>query len=130
MSRNYPRERPKNKQALAAEFPTAAGVRPVFSNLANVYELLRLGDGQAGGVGGAGGDGGSSRVGGGEGERMSDSERAMLPFEGRLLMFWRGNGVEETTGRLLLKKLDYLQVGYGGVAATRAASTVVAVARW
>ncbi|CAM9602917.1 unnamed protein product, partial [Ectocarpus sp. 8 AP-2014] len=34
----------------------------------------------------------------------------MLPFEGRLLVFWRGNGVEETRGRLLLKKLDYLQV--------------------
>lgn len=32
------------------------------------------------------------------------------PFEGRLLVFRRGNGVEETEGRLLLKKLDYLQV--------------------
>ncbi|CAN0580122.1 unnamed protein product [Ectocarpus sp. 12 AP-2014] len=38
----------------------------------------------------------------------------MLPFEGRLLVFWRGNGVEETRGRLLLKKLDYLQVCLGG----------------
>lgn len=110
----------------------------MFSNLANVYELLRLGGGQAGGaggVGGAGGAGGSSRGGtgistdGGEVGRMSDSERAMLPFEGRLLMFRRGNGVEETTGRLLLKKLDYLQVGWdGGAAAAALASTVVAVA--
>jgi len=81
----------------------------VFSNLANVYELLRVKDGQAGGAG-AGGAGGSSGADGGEGGRMSESERAMLPFEGRLLMFRRGNGVEETTGRLLLKKLDYLQV--------------------
>lgn len=47
-------------------------------------------------------------------KRIRDSERAMLPFEGRLLVFWRGNGVEETRGRLLLKKLDYLQVYLGG----------------
>lgn len=58
----------------------------------------------AGAAGAAAEDGGANRI--------SDSERAMLPFEGKLLMFRRGNGVEETKGRLLLKKLDYLQVLY------------------
>eukprot|EP00752_Nemacystus_decipiens_P016356 g14627.t1 len=105
-------------QALAAEFPTAAGVRPVFGNLANVYELLRRRGSSVDGVGEVEGEGGAgaaaaeddgSQGGGGGKTRISDSERAMLPFEGKLLMFRRGNGVEETKGRLLLKKLDYLQ---------------------
>lgn len=38
------------------------------------------------------------------------AQQSMVPFEGRLLVFKRGNGVEETKGRLLLKKLDYIQV--------------------
>lgn len=66
-------------------------------------------DGGEGGAPAAAEDG-SSRGKSGGSSRISDSERAMLPFEGRLLMFRRGNGVEETKGRLLLKKLDYLQV--------------------
>lgn len=46
---------------------------------------------------------------GNEGSKAG-SQPVPLPFDGRLLVFRRGNGVEETTGRLLLKKLDYLQV--------------------
>lgn len=80
-------------------------MRPVFGNLANVYELLRSRSSEAGGQAA---DRGKDAV--AATKDVSDSERAMLPFEGRLLMFRRGNGVEETTGRLLLKKLDYLQV--------------------
>lgn len=95
-------------QALAAEFPTAAGVRPVFGSLANVYELLRRRCRDVVGEGAANDSRGEDAV--AAAKRIRDSERAMLPFEGRLLVFWRGNGVEETRGRLLLKKLDYLQV--------------------
>lgn len=51
-----------------------------------------------------GGRGGKGKETGGGGKREQ------VPFEGRLLVFRRGNGVEETKGRLLLKKLDYLQV--------------------
>ncbi|CAN0142732.1 unnamed protein product, partial [Ectocarpus fasciculatus] len=94
-------------QALAAEFPTAAGVRPVFGSLANVYELLRRRCRDVVGEGAASDSRGEDAV--AAAKRIRDSERAMLPFEGRLLVFWRGNGVEETRGRLLLKKLDYLQ---------------------
>ncbi|CAM9667331.1 unnamed protein product [Ectocarpus sp. 12 AP-2014] len=94
-------------QALAAEFPTAAGVRPVFGSLANVYELLRRRcrdvEAEVAANDSRGEDAAAAA------KRIRDSERAMLPFEGRLLVFWRGNGVEETRGRLLLKKLDYLQ---------------------
>lgn len=96
-----------HNQALAAEFPTAAGVRPVFTNLANVYELLRSKSSEGEGQAADQGDGAAAKG-------ISESERAMLPFEGRLLMFRRGNGVEETTGRLLLRKLDYLQVRFMG----------------
>lgn len=93
-------------------------MRPVFGNLANVYELLRRrgssvgeereGEEERGGAAAA--EDSSSRGEDAGANRISDSERAMLPFEGKLLMFRRGNGVEETKGRLLLKKLDYLQV--------------------
>ena len=34
---------------------------------------------------------------------------ASLPFDGRMLLFHRGYGTENTRGRLLLPKLDYLQ---------------------
>lgn len=95
-------------QALAAEFPTAAGVRPVFGSLANVYELLRR---RCRDVEGEAANDSRGEDAAAAAKRIRDSERAMLPFEGRLLVFWRGNGVEETRGRLLLKKLDYLQVG-------------------
>lgn len=85
----------------------------MFGNLANVYELLRRRgssvDEEGGGTA-AGAEDDSSQGKEGGATRISDSERAMLPFEGKLLMFRRGNGVEETNGRLLLKKLDYLQV--------------------
>ncbi|CBJ25706.1 conserved unknown protein [Ectocarpus siliculosus] len=94
-------------QALAAEFPTAAGVRPVFGSLANVYELLRRRCRDVEWDGAANDSRGEDAA--AAAKRIRDSERAMLPFEGRLLVFWRGNGVEETRGRLLLKKLDYLQ---------------------
>lgn len=79
-------------------------MRPVFGNLANVYELLRSRSSEEEGQAADRGKDAAAK------KDVSDSERAMLPFEGRLLMFRRGNGVEETTGRLLLKKLDYLQV--------------------
>lgn len=88
----------------------------MFGNLANVYELLRRRGSSVDeeGEGGAtAAEDGSSRRKDGGANRISDSERAMLPFEGKLLMFRRGNGVEETKGRLLLKKLDYLQVVAG-----------------
>ncbi|CAM9237220.1 unnamed protein product, partial [Laminaria digitata] len=90
-----------SQQALAAEFPTAARVRPVFSNLANVYGLLHHSSGDE--TDASDGSGGKGKDTGGGGEREQ------VPFEGRLLVFRRGNGVEETTGRLLLKKLDYVQ---------------------
>lgn len=38
------------------------------------------------------------------------AQQSIVPFEGKLLMFKRGNGVEETKGRLVLKKLDFIQV--------------------
>lgn len=92
-----------HEQALAAEFPTAARVRPVFNNLANVYGLLHRSSGDENDESdGNGGKGKATRGGG---------KRDQVPFEGRLLVFRRGNGVEETKGRLLLKKLDYLQAG-------------------
>lgn len=58
---------------------------------------------------------GSSKEGKRKGNGTEEEEEgavaaAEVPFEGRLLVFTRGNGMEETTGRLLLKKLDYLQV--------------------
>lgn len=66
--------------------------------MANVYGMLhRSGGDETDGSGGKG-----KETGGG-------SKREQVPFEGRLLVFRRGNGVEETQGRLLLKKLDYLQ---------------------
>ena len=89
------------RQALASEFPSAALVRPVYENLVNVHDLLRHPiDKSKAEIGGAeyGREGGQG------------NEDTRLPFNGRLLIFRRGNGVEEKTGRLLLKKLDYLQV--------------------
>lgn len=56
-----------------------------------------------------GGAAGAAAEDGGSGGK---EEGANLPFEGKLLMFRRGNGVEETKGRLLLKKLDYLQAQF------------------
>lgn len=78
-------------------------MRPVFGNLANVYELLRSQSSEEEGQVDDQGKNAAAKV-------ISDNAQMMVPFEGRLLMFRRGNGVEETTGRLLLKKLDYLQV--------------------
>lgn len=69
----------------------------MFGNLANVYRLLHPRPKQDS-------ETGDSR----NKEARREDER--VPFEGRLLVFRRGNGVEETKGRLLLKKLDYLQV--------------------
>lgn len=43
------------------------------------------------------------------GNGYSNGVGGRIPFEGRLLVFKRGNGVEETKGRLVLKKLDYIQ---------------------
>lgn len=102
----------KLRQALAAEFPTAAGVRPVYANLVNVYELLRHSADEEEGKPASEGNSGAKDA---AEKHKRDSQRAMLPFEGRLLVFHRGNGVEETKGRLLLKKLDFLQVHHGGV---------------
>lgn len=82
-------------QALSAEFPTTARVRPVFHNMADIFDMLH--------------------------ERPNTKEgpaqQSVVPFEGRLLVFKRGNGVEETKGRLLLKKLDYVQASDRGVRA-------------
>ncbi|CAM9369282.1 unnamed protein product, partial [Sphacelaria rigidula] len=74
-------------QALSAEFPTSARVRPVFGHMASVFDWLH--------------------------ERPESTagpaQQSIVPFEGKLLMFKRGNGVEETKGRLVLKKLDFIQ---------------------
>lgn len=93
-------------QALAAEFPNAALVRPVYENLANVYDLLRVRRRSCKSTVPAG------KYGQERGEEKG-GDNTRVPFEGRLLVFRRGNGVEETTGRLVLKKLDYLQVLLG-----------------
>lgn len=69
--------------------------------MANVYGLLHRSSGSE--------TDGSDRSGGKGKETGGGSKREQVPFEGRLLVFRRGNGVEETKGRLLLKKLDYLQ---------------------
>lgn len=96
------------KQALAAEFPSTARVRPEFGSLANVFDLLH--ERSQWTSWDPGRDAGSSAN-----STITAGRPAMVPFGGRLLMFKRGNAVEETKGRLLLKKLDYIQVGSRGV---------------
>lgn len=92
------------KQALAAEFPTTARVRPDFGRLANVFDLLH--ERPQWTSWDPGRDSGSDAD-----STVAAGRHAMVPFGGLLLMFKRGNAVEETKGRLLLKKLDYIQVG-------------------
>lgn len=60
--------------------------------MANIYELLHEGPPTSNST-----------------SAYTEGQQPAVPFDGRLLMFKRGNGMEETRGRLLLKKLDYVQ---------------------
>lgn len=82
-------------------------MRPVFENLADIYDLAHRRPRPKEAVGSSKRSKGKGKE---KGKRKRRREKSPLPFEGKLLVFRRGNDVEETKGRLLLKKLDYLQV--------------------